>query len=74
LCALCGKVFAIEELDALTATWEVHPLQRITERQYKNMFDAEAGLSHVMLYRWEDLWNILKNALHMYPQESTPRP
>lgn len=74
LCALRGKAFAIEELEALTAVLKVRPFQKITGRQYKKMFDAEAGLSHVMLYRWEDLWDIFKNALQMYPQDSTPRP
>jgi hypothetical protein len=71
-CALRGKAFAIEELEALIADCEVRPLQKISGRQYKKMFDAEVGLSYVTLYRWEDLWDILKNALHIY-QDRTSR-
>lgn len=71
---LCGKAFVIEELDALIAALEVRPFQKITGQQYKNMFDAEAGLSYIILYRWEDLWDIFNNALYIYPLDSTPRP
>jgi hypothetical protein len=74
LYALRGKACTIEELETLTADLKVRPFQSISGRQYKKLFDAEAGLSQVMLYRWEDLWDILKSACHMCAQDSTPRP
>ncbi|KAJ9155513.1 hypothetical protein NKR23_g2134 [Pleurostoma richardsiae] len=71
LCKLSGKNFTIEELDALTASLEIREFQCISQRQYKTLFDAEARLKHVGLYRWEDLWAILNDALPKYCQIPT---
>jgi hypothetical protein len=44
LCKLSGKDFAIGELDTLTASLQIRAFQSISQRQYKNLFNAEARL------------------------------
>lgn len=63
LTSLCGYHLSPKELGLIMECLKICPVQTISAREYGDLFDADARVEWLTLYRWEVLESILTMTL-----------